>query len=82
MLFPSALTLFENCSSLTSVRLHAAATSFGDNMFNGCSASLVVTCPEGSAADLYCKALNVTVKHEGLSDGGTDPDPGDWGPWF
>lgn len=73
---------FAGCTSLSSLRLHSAAKNFGDSLFDGCSSSLVVTCPKGSAADAFCASLNITVSHEGLSEGGTDPDPGEWNPWF
>ena len=73
---------FANCSSLTALRLHAAVKTFGSDLFDGCPSSLVVTCPKGSDADAYCSANNITVKYEGLTDGGKDPDPGEWSPWF
>ena len=73
---------FENCVSLTALRVHASVASLGEKVFNGCSSSLVVTCPKGSATDLYCNDANITVRHEGLSEGGSDPEPGEWSPWF
>jgi hypothetical protein len=53
---------FGGCKNLSQVKLAASVQQIADNAFDGCSAKLIITAPEGSYAKQWAESKGIRVK--------------------